>query len=243
MTSILFIMLLASVATALIAGAIRYLPRRTAALISAAIAAWLAYVGTLSVSGIVGDASLRPPGIAYILVPVFVFMIVVVVRSKAALRIALSVPLPLLIGAQVYRVGVELLFHRLWVDGMVPKMLTYQGANVDIVIGLSAPIAAWLSTKGRTGLKIALAWNALGLAVLANVAVRAALTAPGPFNLIHQELPNLAFGTFPFTFIPGFFAPFAVALHFLAIRSSRARLKGKMRTISLGIAPFMLRGR
>jgi len=30
-------------------------------------------------------------------------------------------------------------------------MLTYEGANVDILIGLSAPIVAWVSTRGRLG--------------------------------------------------------------------------------------------
>jgi len=74
------------------------------------------------------------------------------------------------------------------------------------------------------GLRLALAWTVLGLLALANVAVRSALTAPGPLNLIHAEVPNLALGTFPFMFIPGFFAPLAVVLHVLAIRSLRVRL-------------------
>jgi hypothetical protein len=67
-------------------------------------------------------------------------------------------------------------------------------------------------------------WNYLGLAALANVVVRSALTAPGPLNMIHAEVPNLAIGVFPFTFIAGFFAPLAVILHVLAIRALRARL-------------------
>ena len=42
-------------------------------------------------------------------------------------------------------------------------MLTFKGANGDILIGVSAPVAAWLSTRGRTGMKLAFAWNVLGL--------------------------------------------------------------------------------
>ena len=45
-------------------------------------------------------------------------------------------------------------------------------------------------------MKLALIWNVLGLLSLTNVVIRAVLTAPGPFNLIHAEVPNLMIGTF-----------------------------------------------
>lgn len=61
----------------------------------------------------------------------------------------------------------------------------------------------------------------IGLLSLANVAVRSVLTAPGPLNLVHTEVPNLAFGNFPFGLIPGFMAPLALALHVLALRAPR----------------------
>jgi hypothetical protein len=145
-------------------------------------------------------------------------------RSAAGLRIALAFPLWIILGTECFRVGVELFLHQLWIAGIVPKMLTFESANVDIYIGASAPVIAWLSTRGRTGLKLALVWNVLGLLALANVVTRAVLTAPGPLNLIHTEVPNRMFGTFPFLLIPGFFVPLAVALHALAIRAIRSRL-------------------
>jgi hypothetical protein len=40
-------------------------------------------------------------------------------------------------------------------------------------------------------MRLTLAWNVLGLLALTNVVIRAVLTAPGPFNLIHAEVPNL----------------------------------------------------
>ena len=124
-----------------------------------------------------------------------------------------------LIGTQAFRVGVELFIHQLWIDGLVPKMLTFAGANVDIYIGASALVIAWLSMRGWWGQRLALLWNILGLLSLANVVTRAVLTAPGPLHLIHAEVPNRMIGTFPFMFIPGFFVPLAVVLHVLAIRS------------------------
>jgi hypothetical protein len=100
-------------------------------------------------------------------------------------------------------------------------MMTFAGANIDIYIGLSAPLIAWWSTRGRWGLKLAYAWNILGLLALLNVVTRAVLTAPGPLNLIHAEVPDRMISTFPFLLIPGFFVPLAVVLHVLAIRSIR----------------------
>jgi hypothetical protein len=102
--------------------------------------------------------------------------------------------------------------------------MTFAGANIDIYIGLSAPLIAWSSTRGRWGLKLAGAWNFLGLLALLNVVTRAVLTASGPSHLIHSEVPDQMIGTFPFLLIPGFFVPLAVVLHLLAIRAINSRL-------------------
>ena len=73
----------------------------------------------------------------------------------------------------------------------------------------------------------------LGLLSLVNIVICAVLTAPGPFNLVHAEVPNLMMGKFPFMFIPGVFVPLAVVLHVLAIRAISSRL-GSLRTGSNG---------
>ena len=224
MTAALFLGFLAVVAAAVLGLASRYLPRGTAATIGIGLPAWLLYVGLLGYFGVIRNAALRPPGIAFILGPVVLFIVLFAARSAGGGRIALAVPLWVLLGLQGYRVGAELFLHQLWLNGLAPRMLTFEGANVDVLIGATAPLIAWLSTRGRPGLRLALAWTVLGLLALANIAVRSALTAPGPLNLIHAEVPNLALGTFPFMFIPGFFAPLAVVLHVFAIRSLRARL-------------------
>lgn len=199
-------------------------PVRLTALIG--VCAWLTYAGLLGYFGIVGDADLRPPGTAFLILPVFLFVFLVLARSPVGARIAGAFPLWLLIGAQVFRVPVELVLHQLWVYGLAPRMLTYEGANFDILIGLSAPLIAFASTRGRFGRAFALLWTIAGLASLANVAVRALLTAPGAFNIIHAEVPNLAIGTFPYTYIPGFFAPLALILHVLALRALHQQSRG-----------------
>ena len=222
MTAPLFLGFVAALAALLCALAAWRFPARRAIGFAAALAIWLVYVGALGRFGVIADPSRRPPGIAYIVVPVFLFVLLVVLRSAAGGRAARAIPPAILIGLQTYRVGVELFLNQLWVAGLVPRMLTFEGANIDILIGMSAPVVAWLSTLGGRGRRAALVWNGLGLLALANVIVRSALTAPGPLNLLPTDPANLAIGTFPYTFIAGFFAPLAVVLHVLAIRALRA---------------------
>jgi hypothetical protein len=221
-TATLFIAFLALMAVLVVALIAHSLNRRIAFAALAGLLVWFAYVCLLGYFGVIRNTSMRPPGVAFIGVPVLLFLLVFFLKVRAR-AIVLAFPLWILIGLQSFRIGVELFLHQLWIDGIVPKMLTFEGANVDIFIGASAPLIAWLSTRGRMGLNLALAWNALGLLALANVVTRSVLTAPGPLNRIHAEVPNLMMSTLPFLFIPAFFVPLAVALHLLAIRSIIAR--------------------
>ena len=195
-------------------------PAATAAL--GVLALWLGYAAALGYSGVVGNTTLPVPGVFILLAPLVLFVGAVLVRSPAGGYLATRVPLAFLIGFQAFRIGVELTLHRLWELGSVPKLMTLGGGNVEILIGFSAPLIAWIATRGIGGRRVALAWNIVGLLSLLNVATRAVLSAPGPLNLLHEEVLNTALGTFPYTFIPGFMAPLAMMLHVLTFRALRA---------------------
>ena len=225
MTTILFIGFLLLMTALVVALVQRYIGGRSARGAEAALFVWILYVGLLSYLGVVENVNLRPPGIAFVVVPVIVFVVIFVLRANRFELILATVPPWLLVAMQTFRIGVELLLHRLWIEGIVPRMLTFRGTNLDIYVAVSAGAVAWLCNRGRAGLKLAVAWNTVGLLVLSNVVVRAVLTTPGPLNLVHTEVPNRMFGTFPFTFIPAFFVPLAVVLHVLAIRTIGIRLR------------------
>jgi len=227
MVAILFVGFVGIMAALVIATIARYLDGRVAWWVLAGFLVWLTYAGLLGYLGVLKNMTTHLPGIAFLVVPVLLFLLLVlafVVLPDAGARVALAFPLWILLGAQSFRICVELFLHQLWIDGLVPKMLTFEGANVDIYVAVSAPLIAWLSTRGRLGLRIALVWSVLGLLALTNVVTRAVLTAPGPFNLIHTEVPNRLMGTFPFLFIPGLLVPLAVVLHLLALRAIVRRL-------------------
>jgi hypothetical protein len=225
MTSSLFLGFVGMITTFAVVLIDRYINRRAALGVLAGLVVWFLYAGLVAHVGILRNSTMRPPGTAFILVPVLLFLIFFVIRSSASTRIALAFPLWLIIAAQCFRIGVELFLHQLWIEGLVPKMLTFAGANVDIYVGLSAPLIAWLSIRGRWGLKLAGLWNILGLFALLNVVIRAVLTAPGPINLLDTEIPDRMIATFPFVLIPGFFVPLAVVLHWLALLAIRSRLR------------------
>lgn len=211
-------------AVLVVLSAVRYLGASAGRVAAAGLGFWLVYVGTLSALGVVGNPNLRPPGVLYIVIPVITFVALFAVRSTRGGAVARALPIGLLMGAQVFRVGVEWGLHRLWEQGLVPRLMTYEGGNVDVFIGLSAPVVAWLVHVGIVRRRLAIAWNVLGLLALVNIVARSALTAPGPLNFMQAEVPNLAIGLFPYTFIAGFFAPLAVLLHVMSIRHLRSPL-------------------
>ncbi len=180
MTSTLFLAFVALTVAILIAGIAHYLNRRTALGVLAGLSVWLVYTGSLASFGVLTNTTMRPPGIAFLGVPVILFLLLFIVRTSARPQLALAFPLWILLGTQCFRIIVELFLHQLWLENLVPRMLTFNGANLDIYIGATAPLIAWWSTRGRWGANIALAWNILGLLVLANVVVRAVLTTPRP---------------------------------------------------------------
>lgn len=219
----LFTVFVATIVILLAVGIVRYLSpaHRVAALFG--LVAWVVYGGVLGYLGVVANRSILPPGMFYLLAPILVF-IMFMARSRIGEAIALSFPLWLMMGFESFRLVVELFLHRLWMDGQIPKMLTYQGANYDILIGVSAPFVAWLLVTRKISNRMALLWNVLGIAMLANVAVRGVLTTPGPLHFIPTEVPNVAISTFPFTYIPGLMVPLALVLHVLSIRALKQRM-------------------
>jgi hypothetical protein len=205
---------------------------RAASLAIACLSLWLGYAASFSYLGLLRDPALRPPGVLLMVGPILAVLVLFAGRSQAGLRLATSLPLALLIGFQFFRTGVEWTIHQLYLAGLAPRLMTLEGGNVEFVVAFSAPVVAWLSTRGALGRRLALGWNVVGLLSLANVVARAALSSPGPLNLIHTEIPNLGFGFFPFGLIPGFMVPLAVATHVLTFRALRAAGRDQTDTLA-----------
>ena len=213
----LFLAYLSLVVLAAVAVVIRSVTGRARIVTLGLLMVWLAYAGLLGIAGVAGRYDQVPPGLLLLVIPVVVSLLALTLSGPGT-ALARQIPLGLLIGFQVFRVGVELSLHHLSSLGLAPRIMTLEGGNIEIVIAVTAPMAAWLVTR-PSGRRIAWAWNLVGLVSLGNVVVRAVLSAPGPLQLIHAEVPDTAILLYPFTFIPGFMAPLALTLHVLAFRA------------------------
>ncbi|MDB5725050.1 MAG: hypothetical protein JWQ16_1804 [Novosphingobium sp.] len=194
------------------------LEKRAARLTIAGLVLWLAYATAVGATGLAGCTDMLPPGIALLAGPVVAAILLITLTRPGAV-LAAHIPIAVLLGFQTFRVGVELTLNHLAGQGLAPCIMTLAGGNIEILVAATAPVAAWLVGHGPTGRKVAWAWNVIGLLSLGNVVTRAVLSAPGPLNLIHAEVPDQAILLFPFTYIPGFMAPLALALHILAFRA------------------------
>ena len=174
------------------------------------LAAFLALTGIAASAGLFLFGPLPPP-IFLALVP----------TTIATIWLARTLPLTdvsteLLIGYQGFRILVEIFLwwgHR---DGIVPGQITWEGRNFDVLTGLTAPIVAWLHSRGRVSPLMLRIWNLAGLALLINVVVVAALSMPTPFQYFRPA--NLFIAEAPFVWLPLFLVQSALFGHVALMR-------------------------
>jgi hypothetical protein len=212
---LLFSALMAVVVVGLLA---RYLAGRARLGAIAVFVLWVLYTGVLGYTGVV--ASKSPPGPVFLLVPTAAFIAAFVVRHSGVRSFALSVPVELLLALQSFRVIVELALYELNQHRLVPRAMTFEGGNLDILIGASAPLVAYLYRSRRINDRVVRVWSIVGLVLLANIVARSILTFG---DALKTEVPNVGIGMFPFPFIPGFLAPLAICLHVLVLRALSPR--------------------
>ncbi len=172
---------------------------------------WLVSTGLAALSGALRDFSL----------PLFTALMILTSgaafsRVGAALMAAVG-PVGL-IGFQFFRMPLAMFLQGMYQAGQAPVQMTYEGLNFDIFVGSTAPAMAWLVWRGKVGSYAIWAWNALGLVLLANAVVVAALSMPTEFRVFTNE-PTSAFATYaPYVWLPTVLAPAALVGHLLVLR-------------------------
>jgi len=190
-------------------------PRRNAFKIKTTLllALWLGYISILSINNVFLNTSF-PPRLPVLLVfPAFGF-IAYFFLSKRFAGIIAAIPLHWLIYFQTFRIVVELLLFGLFMEHMLPWAATFEGYNFDIGIGITAPIVGFLAARGRLYSKFIRAWNVVGILTLLIVVVILNTYAYHPHLMNETEtILGKGFGTFPYTFLAGFFMPTAMFVH------------------------------
>jgi hypothetical protein len=140
--------------------------------------------------------------------------------SPAGRRLAIGLPLWTLVGAQSFRLPLELLMHQAYESGLMPVQMSYSGLNFDIVTGASAVIVAILLATRRAGVRVARWWNVLGTVLLCNIVVVSILSTP-VFSVFKTQPANTWITAAPFVWLPTVLVAFAIFGHVVVYRRTR----------------------
>lgn len=175
--------------------------------------AWTIVIGILSYKGFFLQTETMPPRMLLVLIPAILFTTVYSFDLSIPKRPAC------LMAINVLRIPVEFYLYWLYLNGLVPELMTFAGWNFDILIGVSALIL--LIWPGRIKQQLLRWWHYMGLTLLILIVLLAVLSAPSPVQLFGDNQPNVALLSFPFTLLPAIVVPLIFISHLLGINQTK----------------------
>jgi hypothetical protein len=191
--------------------------RRAALRIVAALSAWVALTGVAAMKGSYANFYDVPPKLPLTLLAQIAIM-VAFLRSTLYVKALKFAPLAWPIAIQSLRGFVEVGLWQLHRDDQLPKHLTFEGYNFDVLVGFSAPVVALGVAQGWVGKHGAIAWNLVSSGFLCIIVFMAITSAPGPQHLPWPGAPNMILGRFPSVWLPTFLVPVAIFGHVTSLR-------------------------
>lgn len=180
--------------------------------------AWLALQGFLSVTGFYTVTSGLPPRFILLGLPALIFIISLFTTTKGRKYID-NLNIKTLTILHIIRIPVEIVLFLLFINKVVPKLMTFEGRNFDIVAGLTAPLIFYFGfIKKQLSKTVVLLWNFICIGLLLNIVVIAVLSAPFPVQQLAFDQPNIAILYFPFTWLPCCVVPLVLLSHLTTIR-------------------------
>jgi hypothetical protein len=182
-----------------------------------AILGWLGLLAILANQGFFAQFQVVPPRFAVAVVPAFI-TVAVLANLKSVKYLLTLIPAAWPVYLQTFRVLMEIILWMLFMVAVIPKQMTFEGLNFDILVGLTAPPAGYYFLSRRISRGGGLLWNLAGLGLLLNIVVISVLSAPVPFRVFTNEPANTVVAYMPFIWLPGFVVPVALALHVFSIK-------------------------
>jgi hypothetical protein len=177
------------------------------------LALWLGMLAVLAGQGYFLNFDGVPPRLTWALVLPLAAGLLMLPTHGTRHFLAVTPP-ERLIYLQAFRFVMEIILWALAIEGRAPRLLTFEGRNVDILIGITAIPVGWMVVERRAWPEwVAAMWNAAGIVILANVVIHAQLALPTSFRVFATEPPPTFLATFPYIWLPGFLVPFAFWLH------------------------------
>ena len=157
-----------------------------------------------------------PPRVIFVMLPVLVF-IILGLRKSFFNKIIAGRDLVKSTFLHIIRIPVEITLYLLYIYQMTPKLMTFEGRNFDILIGISAPIIALLYHRNKINSRFLLAFNFIGLGFVLFILVNGILSAQTPLQQFAFEQPNKAILYFPFILLPSIIVPIVIYTHLIDI--------------------------
>jgi hypothetical protein len=199
--------------------------RRAAVFALLGSALWMAATWMVASRGLLLDWQATPPPFALFVLAIFA-LAVTLSFSRVGRLFASQIPLWMLVGVQAFRFPLELAMHRMYERGIMPGQMSYSGRSFDILTGITAIVVALLVRTGRGGRPLVLAWNLMGLGLLANILVIAILSTPR-FAYFGPDRLNVFVMYPPFVWLPAVMVLAALAGHLIIFRALGRQLSGR----------------
>ena len=194
--------------------------RKMASPIFIGLTLWLTVQAVLTFKNVYNsDPNSFPPKIMLIgILPTILTIIFLFINPKGR-QFTDSLPLKHLTYLHTVRIPVEMVLFWLFLNKVIPELMTFEGRNFDILAGLTAPFIAYYGlTKQKLSRQIILIWNFVCIGLLANIVGNAVFSIPSPIQKFAFDQPNLAVLNFPFSWLPTFIVPIVLFCHLASIR-------------------------
>lgn len=191
--------------------------RRAGPLVAGAIALWFALSFALSQLGVFAQFEALPPRLPMAVLGA-IALGVLLSRVRAVRERLDEMPAWWPVAFQGFRFPLELMLFALFTRGLMPRQMTFEGSNFDVLVGVTAPVMAWLIAKGRASRGVQMAWQLGAIGLLLNVVRVAVTSAPGPLHLEWPGEPLTVVASWPFALVPTFLVPMAALGHVAAVR-------------------------
>ena len=200
-------------------------PSRHPGRVMLAVTMWVALLGFLSLQGFFDNFKSLPPRLLpALLVPLAAGLLFL--RSAGAGALLERTPPHWPIYLQGFRIVMEIILWLLYLQHRAPVIMTFEGRNVDILVGLTAIPVGYLCFVRKAGPpRVAFWWNVAGILILLNVVVHAQLSTPSPFRVFVTDPPVTFIAYWPYVLLPGLLVPLAWLGHAASLMQlSRTRV-------------------
>ncbi|GHB71782.1 hypothetical protein [Persicitalea jodogahamensis] len=201
-----------------------------------AVGTWMLIQMLLGLSGFY-QTQTTPPRIMLQALPPVVFIAGLFVTARGRLFVD-SFDVAKLTLLHTVRIAVEIVLYFLFLAKAIPEIMTFEGRNLDIVAGITAPVVYYYGFR-KTVLPSSslMLWNLTCLGLLLNIVGLAILSFPTPFQQLAFNQPNLAIMYFPYVWLPSVVVPIVLFSHLVSIRHFYKKTKAHEQQLPPGGHP------